>query len=129
MTDCSKTENYFAEKARMTKRQKCNHCGIKCYDCPLSDRNNGVSESISCMGFELLYPKKAIAIMQEWSNKHQKKTYLSEFLKSYPKVQISNSGIPKSICLSDLGLISRKDCANFQNCVECWNQPLREGEE
>ena len=40
MLDCSKTENYLAEKLRLTKKHKLNDdtyiCGIACGDCPLS---------------------------------------------------------------------------------------------
>ena len=37
---CSKTENYFKEKARMTKGDK-NGCYIGCINCPLAECNNG----------------------------------------------------------------------------------------
>lgn len=127
MINCSITENYLTEKARMTKRVEDRLCNLGCSNCPLCSINNNKGQS--CTAFEMLYPEKAIATVQKWSDEHPQKTYLSEFLKNYPKVQINSYGIPKSICPSELGLISKKDCANFQSCVECWNQPLREGEE
>jgi hypothetical protein len=38
MIDCTKTENYFAEKQRMTKKHKPNAgayiCELDCTDCP-----------------------------------------------------------------------------------------------
>lgn len=79
MIDCSRTENYFAEKQRMTKRTKNGLCKIKCSNCPLCSDNNG--EGLLCPTFEMYYPEKAIEIVQKWSDEHPPKTYLSEFLK------------------------------------------------
>lgn len=73
------------------------------------------------------------------------RTYLSEFLKNYPKAQlrtvllysqleaveagIISPEIPKCICPYHLGLMSSDDCRKDHNCVECWNQPIEDGEE
>lgn len=131
MIDCAKTENYFAEKQRMTKKHKLNHvgyaCKLNCADCPLSHFNNG--STMLCSDFETLYPERAVAIVQKWSNEHPQKTYLSEFLKKYPNVQFYDTGIPKGICPYDLGLMSIEGCRNDRNCVKCWNQPIEGGEE
>lgn len=149
MIDCAKTENYFAEKRRMTKRHKLNGggyiCELNCTECPLSSFNNGTTDNTACSDFETLYPEKAIAIMQKWSDEHPQKTYLSEFLKNYPKAQlrtvllysqleavkagIISPEIPKCICPYHLGLMSSDDCRKDHNCVKCWNQPLPEREE
>mgnify|MGYP001139286985 FL=1 len=77
MIDCSKTENYLIEKLRMTKRAKSEICKIKCSDCPLCSKNNGISEYISCISFEMYHPEKAIEIVQRWSDAHPQRTYLS----------------------------------------------------
>lgn len=149
MIDCSKTENYFAEKRRMTKRRKiygnAYMCKLDCANCPLNSLNNGTNDMTSCSDFEALYPEKAIAIVQKWSDEHPQKTYLSEFLKNYPNAQlrtellysqleaveagIISPEIPKCICPYHLGLMSSDDCRKDHNCVECWNQPLPEREE
>lgn len=121
MIDCSKTESYFIEKARMSKTTKSGTCKVVCEKCPLSSDNNGVGEC--CTDFEMLYPEKAIAIVQKWSNEHPQKTYLSEFLKNYPNAWLNEKGIPKSMCPSMLGLKDLEDCGE-RNCVECWNQPI-----
>lgn len=134
MIDCSKTENYFAEKRRMTKRNKY-VCTIDCADCPLSSSNNDIN--ISCSSLETDYPDKAIEIVQRWSNEHPQKTYLTEFLKSYPKTELNSDGYPSDIVPCSLGLIKRKDiCKNmclyfYDNghpCYDCWNTP-KENEE
>lgn len=126
MIDCSRTENYFAEKQRMTKKHKLNHggyaCKLNCADCPLSISNNGTG--ISCSHFETGYPEEAIAIMQKWSDEHPPKTYLSEFLKNYPNAPLVHDGTPE-ICLRKLGLTDIKTC-RVGGCVECWNQPIEE---
>lgn len=128
MIDCSRTENYLAEKQRMTKKHKPNAgeyiCELDCLDCPLSHSNNGIGEP--CFGLETLYPEKVIAIVQKWSDEHPQKTYLSEFLKNYPNAPLADNGTP-DICPEKLGLTDiKKPC--FGDCVECWNQPVEESE-
>lgn len=122
MIDCPKTENYLIEKLRMTKRAKSGICKIKCSDCPLCSKNNGISEYISCISFEMYHPEKAIEIVQRWSDEHPQRTYLSEFLEHYPNVQLYDTGLPKGVCPYNLGLTDIDDCDN--NCAKCWNQPI-----
>lgn len=130
MIDCSKTENYFAEKRRVTKRTKSGICKICCSECPLCSKNTGTSEILSCGVLEVYYPEKAISIVQKWSDEHPQKTYLSEFLKNYPNAEL-NHGVPK-VCLKELGAVS--GCAKtkkgdlYISCYSCWNQPI-EGDE
>lgn len=127
MIDCSNTREYFAEKARMSKTTKSGKCKVECAKCPLSSDNNGVGEC--CTDFEMLYPEEAISIVQRWSDKHPQKTYLSELLKHFPKVELSDKGVPKLICPHDLGLNEIEDCDGTDNyCAECWNQSIKKGE-
>jgi hypothetical protein len=129
MIDCSKTEQYFAEKQRMVKLQTGEVCEISCEECPLSSMNNG--EGIVCSDFETCYPEKAIAIIQKWSDKHPQKTYLTELLENYPNAELDH-GVPK-VCLKKLGAVS--GCAKtkkgdlYISCYSCWNQPIEGGEE
>ncbi|WP_440449325.1 hypothetical protein [Ruminococcus intestinalis] len=125
MIDCAKTENYFAEKQRMTKRTRDGGCCIKCEDCPLGSMNNGTD--VLCSDFEMHYSEKAIAIVQKWSDEHPQKTYLSEFLKNYPDAPLGDGGTPTGICPYELGLMGADDCRKDGNCVKCWNQ-RKEGE-
>lgn len=125
MIDCSKTENYFNEKLRMTKRTKNGLCKIKCSNCPLCSNNNG--EGLSCPTFEMHYPEKAIEVVQKWSDEHPQKTFVTEFLKNYPRAVVNGDGIPNSVCPYDLGLMNKHDCR--KTCIECWNQPIEDGEE
>ncbi len=128
MIDCAKTENYFAEKRRMTKRTKNGICKAKCSDCPLCSENDGTSEGLSCVCFEMYYPEKAVKAVQRWSDEHPQKTYLSEFLKNHPNVLLNDDGTP-TFCPYRLGLMGADDCRKDGNCVKCWNQPIEDGEE
>lgn len=125
MIDCSKTTNYLSERRRMTKQQADGMCKLNCANCPLSEKNNDMD--ISCSTLEILYPEKTVAIVQKWSDEHPQRTYLTEFLKHYPNVQLYDAGIPKGICPYHLGLINKDDCNN--NCIKCWNQIIEDGEE
>lgn len=124
MIDCSKTENYFAERRRMTKTRNGAQyiCKLDCADCLLSAKNNGTG--VTCMDLEMLNPEKAIAIVQNWSDEHPSKTYLSEFLKHYPNAPLGDGGTPTGICPYELGLMGADDCRNNGDCVKCWNQPI-----
>ncbi len=124
MIDCSKTENYFAEKRRMTKRAKNGLCKLGCSNCPLCSINNNKGQS--CTAFEMLYPEKVIEIVQKWSDAHPQKTFLTEFLKNYPNAPLDDDGAPKGVCPHTLGLTDIDDCDD--NCVKCWNQPIEGGE-
>lgn len=104
MIDCAKAENYFVGKLRMTKRTRKGLCKIDCSVCPLCSENNGTSGLVSCTTFEMLYPEKAIAIVQKWSDAHPQKTFLTEFLKNYPNAELDH-GVPK-VCLKKLGAVS-----------------------
>lgn len=128
MIDCSRTEIYFIEKSRMTKQQKNEICKLNCVDCPLNIENN--STGVSCPYFEMRYPKKAITLVQKWSDEHPQKTCLSKLLEYFQNVPLHVTGIPKNLCPYHLGLMSIDDCKNYK-CVNCWNQPMpiKDGEE
>mgnify|MGYP007090496769 CR=1 FL=1 len=126
MIDCNITANYFAEKQRMTKREEKVLCGFNCMECPLSCVNN--DEGDLCIAFEMCYPEEAISIVQRWSDEHPQKTYLSEFLKNYPNASLEDNGTP-TFCPYRLGLMSIDDCRKDHNCVKCWNQPIKDGED
>lgn len=124
MIDCSKTKNYLTEWRRMTKQRKDGGCELNCVDCPLGGSNNSID--VPCSVLETNYPEKAIAIVQNWSDEHPRKTYLSEFLKHYPNAPLVDDGTPE-ICPAKLGLTDiKKPC--FGDCVECWNQLIEESD-
>ena len=131
MIDCLKTENYFTEKLRITKRTKSGICKINCRDCPLCSENNDTSEGLSCGCLEMYYPEKAVKAVQRWSDKHPQKTYLTELLRIFPNTPLNDDGTPKGICLHELGATSLDNCEVDNACAKCWNQtmPIKDGEE
>ena len=123
MIDCNRTENFIKESGRLCQYYKDTGCTF----CVL-DRN------MSCGDFIVKYPKKAIEIVQEWSNKHPQKTLLTEFLEHYPNVEMSSDGFPSNIVPCNLGLIEKKDicknrCLYYYDkghpCYDCWNTPKK----
>lgn len=119
MNDCSKTEIYLSEKARMTKACESGFCRIRCENCPLDRRNSGADSS--CMELELKHREIAVKIVQGWSNTHPKKTYLSEFLMRYPHAPLDEKGLPKGVCPYYLGLKDIEECKKGCMRRECWN--------
>lgn len=113
MIDCNITANYFAEKERLCASI------LECIDCPLRHGND-------CTNIENKYPKRAISIVQKWSDEHPQKTYLTELLEKYPNAELDH-GVPK-VCLKKLGAVS--GCAKtkkgdlYISCYSCWNQPV-----
>ena len=120
MVDCSKTENYFKEKRRMCSSSKsCVGCEIKL--------EKGKKW---CFEFCEENPKKAIEIVQKWSDEHPQKTMLSDFKKKHPNAQMTNNGIPKT-CPYYLGYVKSEGCPKDADgfnvfCVDCWNRPYNE---
>lgn len=119
--DCSKTENYFKEKARMTGIAKNGvNCDIECSKCPLCSDNNSLG--VDCVSFELLCNQEAIKIVQKWSDEHSRKTVLQDFLEKYPDAPLEKD-MP-TVCPLSLGYVQKHKCDN--NCIECWNSTLEE---
>lgn len=118
MIDCKITENYLKERGRMT-----NSCEIHCDNCPLSRYNNG--EKIICIRYETKYRDRAVEIVQQWSDKHPRKTILDDLKEKYPNYKISSIGTP-SICPYKLGYEESAKCPAVDTCAECWNRPLDE---
>jgi hypothetical protein len=107
----------------MTKITNTGVCEITCANCPLSEKNNGKGRL--CVDYEMHHPEEAISIVQQWSDEHPQRTYLSELLTHFPKVKLDDKGTPKCVCPHHLGLNEIEDCGGTDNyCAECWNQPI-----
>ena len=121
--NCKITENYFAEKARMTE-----NCQIPCGDCPLSVCNN--DEKITCIRYETKYTDRAVEIVQQWSNEHPRKTIMDDFLEKYPNAK-EHPAFGKhapTVCAYELGYVKYccRDTEGCPKCEECWQTPLDE---
>lgn len=129
MIDCNRTENFIKEKERLCQYYKDKGCVF----CVLNRNIKG----LSCSDFIVQQPKKAIEVVQKWSNETPPKTLLTEFLEHYPKTKLNSDGFPSNIVPCNLGLIERKDiCKNrclyyYDNghpCYDCWNTPIESEE-
>lgn len=107
---------YFRVKARMTKTNEYITCDRDCKDdCVLSICNNPRDKS--CIGFEMLYPEEAVAIVQKWAEEHPIRTRQSEFLKIFPNTPKYNDFL--DICPAHIEEISKEDCKLKSNCIVC----------
>lgn len=120
--DCNITENYLKEKARMTQNLGGDLCGILCTTCPLSYLNNECE--MNCHRLENKRPKKAIAIVQKWSDEHPIKTIKDDFLEKHPNAPKATTGTPMA-CAWRAGYLDEDGCL-CGKCTECWNRPLSE---
>lgn len=118
MIDCSLAVNFITEKERMClyhlESGTCKNCGL------------AESYENLCWTYCVNSPQKAVAIVQEWSDKNPKETFLSDLLKKYPSTPLRNDGSP-TICPYAVGYILTftEECRKHgYNCLKCWNQPL-----
>lgn len=119
MINCKQVENYMCEKLRMCKI-------FECSKCPLNIADSGY---LACNAYEMNNPTEAINIVQKWSNGHPQRTLLTEFLKSYPNVELNNCGYPTKISPCSLGVVTDIICgkpysAKATRCQDCWNMPI-----
>lgn len=120
MIDCNITKNYIHERKRMCE-------SYSCFECPLSSKKNGTRKT--CRVFENCYPDKVIEIVQKWSDEHQQKTYLIDFLDKHPNAPLTN-GIPSMLCPYYLGYMTKKEFKECSaHCRKCWNTPVVEESE
>lgn len=120
------TIKYFEEKKRMLNSlgRTGGRCySVRCLDCPLYSRNNGIDAA--CEELELLYPERAIEIIEKWSQEHPRKTMLQDFLEKHPKAPLDNDELP-DICAYLVGYGRYKECDGETACFKCWNRPLED---
>ena len=119
---------YFEEKKRMLNSlgRTGGECGgVRCSDCPFSHKNIG--GELYCEELEILYPERAVEIIEKWSQEHPQKTFLSDFLEKYPKAKLCENDSPYGTCPENLGYCEETYCeTNKLDCVACWNRPLEE---
>lgn len=71
---------------------------------------------------------KLISDVEKWSKEHPQRTRLQDFREKYPNALMEADGTP-TICCIDLGY-RQYDCDPLkENCVDCWNMPVEEGNE
>lgn len=115
---------FLKEEQRM-----CNSFDIGCVKCPLGDIGcYVVSPEETDEEFE-----KEIAIVEQWSKEHPRKTRQSVFLEQYPETRIGDDGMlqinPCSISASHRNALG--NCATMgRECHDCrrefWSQEVEE---
>lgn len=107
--DCNKTINFMKECKRMCDAQE------KCERCPLDD---------CCSGNALWdeSPRRAIEIVQKWSDEHSSKTYAQDFFEKFPNAKKDANMYPR-ICRQQ---IYGGECPDEVGCFNCWNEPMEE---
>ena len=116
--DCKIAENFLKEWLRMCKQTK-----IKCADCSLYQKLSHIDGC--CRQRVCTDPKKAIAIVQKWSDEHPVKTIKDDFLEKHPNAPKAATGTPLA-CAWRAGYFLDEDGCLSGRCTECWNRPLSE---
>lgn len=92
-------------------------CRSSCLRCPFDSTNNG--KNVECEDLEVLYPERAVEIIEKWSAEHPVKTRQSEFLKIFPDAITENDGII-AIAPCDLDKSYRKESeCLITDCDKC----------
>lgn len=116
--DCNKTINFFHELNRLCdSRTQCVTDVANKEQCPL------FYVCIWRLGIVCNKDvKRAIEILQKWSNEHPKKTYAQDFFEKFPdapRLETAKDGYPDA-CRST---IYAGKCPGA-GCEECWNEPM-----
>ena len=104
---------YFEIKKRMTNGCK---SASSCNSCPLSTENNNLNQY--CIDFELLYPEKAVEIVEKWAKENPLKTRQSEFLKIIPNADVDEDGV-LGVCPRNVDTSFESQCKAKSSCLEC----------
>ena len=103
---------FLKERKRMCDSYK------SCEGCPFDD--------IKCSINSLLYDDeydRSVAIVEQWSKEHPRKTRQSVFLEQWPDAIISSDGLPQvAPCQLCVGLVygkSAEDCEKRGLCAKC----------
>lgn len=123
MIDCLITNNYLHERKRMCNALKKEGC----YSCSFFNRIAGCI----AISIEEADAKRAVKIVQDWSDRNPPNTILDNFNKLYPDAIKAENGIPH-ICCAKLGLVEycgKLFSMNCERCKSCWNTPAKESEE
>lgn len=75
------------------------------------------------------YIEREVQIVEEWVNKHPRKTRLQDFLEKYPDAHLGYSGKPNFGPIF-LGYCEKgadcKGCQHYSTGLTCWDLPLEE---
>ena len=101
---------FLKENRRMCEKRKCS-------DCPVSHYLNKMGKW--CDDFKKNHPEQYVEIVEKWSAEHPAKTRQSEFLKMFPKVEMSRGTISILPCILDKDYGEKCD---ETDCFSCWKE-------
>ena len=120
--NCSKTINFLHELQRLCDSSGSCIGGLyNREDCPMYTICRQIKKYGKVFD-ENKNAKKAIKIVQKWSNEHPKKTYAQDFFEKFPKAQSKSDGSP-FVCRKR---IYGGNCDYTGACYRCWNEPMEE---
>lgn len=90
---------------------------LECYSCPLriKDRIYCKESHFNERGMSVDNLKKAVAIVEKWSEEHPIKNRKSEFLKMFPNARMGSDGFP-NLCLR---ILDKTITCQTQTCKQC----------
>ena len=111
---------FIEERNRM-----CKSFGDRCTGCPASDACGCCAVDQAVDQASTLDATAQVAIVEEWSAAHPRKTRHSEFLNLFPDADLSTGTV--NVCPNSL-YEGKCDCARYQNCLSCkrefWSQEV-----
>ena len=125
--NCSKTINFLHELQRLCDSSGSCIGGLyNREDCPMYNICRQIKKYGKVFD-ENKNAKKAIEIVQKWSNEHPNKTYAQDFFEKFPKAQSGSDGTP-FVCRKEIygGERPKFDCGYTGTCENCWNEPMEE---
>ena len=111
----------FLEK----RNRMCGALDDECTDkdgtlCPLLVAARKVGKG--CYGYTKSHPAEAVAIVERWAKEHPRKTRQSEFLKMFPRVDMTADGViafcPENMDSTFVCPIKERDCYDPE-CGDC----------
>ena len=111
---------FIEERNRM-----CKSFGDGCAGCPASYACGCCAVDQAVDQASTLDATDQVAIVEEWSDAHPRKTRQSEFLNLFPDADLSTGTV--NVCPNSL-YKGKCDCARYQNCLSCkrefWSQEV-----
>lgn len=105
----------------LKERNRMCHFFVMCKDCPLKEIPCGIiSSSPSDVDYE-----KVIAIVEQWSASHPRKTRQSVFLEQWPNASVNEDGVlfcPKTVNTAYFCRYKDKKCGDCRR--EFWMQEV-----
>lgn len=91
----------------------------RCDECEIGKRR---ASGQTCDKYIVKHPEEAVAIVEQWAKEHPRKTRQSEFLKMFPRVDMTADGViafcPENMDSTFVCPIKERDCYDPE-CGDC----------